>query len=164
MVGKLDRSVGMMSQATTLAADPSRDSARAGEPWARARARALALLAPEALPPGCERVVNDEQSKWYRMRLGAGVLSLVLEVEVWRGELWAHLVVTGREAAPSAIEIAYCRDLFFGERKAIQVLPRKLERMSSGDARAAHLYAPLESDGGVPSFVRAGAPTLPVEV
>lgn len=122
-------------------------------------ARWLDVLAPETLPPGVERVVNDEHAKWYRLRLAAIPLRAILEIEIWQGELWAHLAITGRSAPPSATEVAYCRDLFLGDRKAIQVLPRKLERAEAG-ARTVHLYAPLESDA-LPSFSRPFHPTLP---
>jgi hypothetical protein len=118
----------------------------------RDAARWLELLAPETLPPGVERAVNDEQAKWYRLRLGTSPLAVVLEVEIWHGELWAHLSVTGRSAPPALAEIAYCRDLFLGDRKAIVGLPRKIEQASEG-ARTVHIYAPLESDA-LPSFSR----------
>lgn len=122
-------------------------------------ARWLDVLAPETLPPGVERTVNDEQAKWYRLRLAFCPLSAILEIEIWQGELWAHLAITGRSAQPSGSEVAFCRDLFLGDRKAIQVLPRKLERTEAG-ARTVHLYAPLESDA-LPSFARPFHPTMP---
>lgn len=125
---------------------------------ARDAARWLARLAPERLPPGCELTVNDEQSKWYRLRLGVLPVRAILEIEIWQGELWAHLAVTGRAAPPSLPEVSYCRDLFLGDRKAIQILPRKLERSEAG-ARTVHLYAPLDSDA-LPSFARASTPAF----
>jgi hypothetical protein len=126
---------------------------------AREAARWLALLAPEALPPGVELTVNDEQSKWYRLRLAFCPLRAILEIEIWQGSLWAHLAITGRTALPSGSEIGFCRDLFLGDRNAIQMLPRKLEREQAG-ARTVHLYAPLESDA-LPSFARPCFPSFP---
>jgi hypothetical protein len=125
-----------------------RDAARdaEGERW-------LALLTPAALPPGVERIVDDTASKWYRVRLGASPIAVVLEIEVWQGELWAHLAATGRTASPTLAELAWCREVFLGDRKAIQILPRKAEAFDAG-LRTVHLYAPLESDA-LPSFSRA---------
>ena len=134
---------------------------RAGHDAGRASdaAQWLARLAPEALPPGVERTVNDAHSKWYRVRLGTVPLMAVLEIEVWQGELWAHLSVTGRTAPPTLAEIGWCRDLFIGDRKAIQVMPRKGEAREAGP-RTVHMYAPLESDA-LPSFARACQPSFP---
>lgn len=134
------------------ARDVGRAAGRAGD-----AERWLALLAPETLPPGAERTVNDSHSKWYRLRLAhSSPLTVVLEIEIWLGELWAHLAVTGRSAPPTLAEVGYCRDLFLGDRKAIQVLPRKIEQAEAG-ARTVHLYAPLESDA-LPSFARSCHP------
>jgi hypothetical protein len=115
--------------------------------------RWLALLAPETLPPGV-----DSHSKWYRLRLATAPLTVILEIEVWQGELWAHLAITGRAAAPTLGEVTYCRDLFLGDRKAIQVLPRKLEAAEAG-ARSVHLYVQLESDT-LPSCSRTCHPAM----
>lgn len=112
--------------------------------------RWLAALAPETLPPGVERTVSHDWTKWYRVRLTAQPLQVILEVECWHGELWAHLAVTGREQPPTLPELVFCRDLFLGDRKAIQCLPRKAEAAAAG-ARTLHVYAPLESDS-LPSF------------
>lgn len=122
-------------------------------------ARWLAQLAPAALPPGVELTVNDEHSKWYRLRLAATPLRATLEIEIWQGELWAHLTISGRTSPPSLPELSFCRDLFLGDRKAIQVLPRKLEQAEAG-ASTIHLYAPLESDA-LPSFSRAYQRSFP---
>lgn len=131
---------------------PARDARAAGrqgdaERW-------LAQLAPARLPPGVERTVNDAHSKWYRVRLATTPLTVILEIEVWQGELWAHLAITGRTSPPTLAELCSCRDLFLGDRKAIQVLPRKIEQVEAG-ARTVHLYAPLESDA-LPSFSTIG--------
>ena len=114
--------------------------------------RLLALLTPAVLPPGVERTVNDAHSKWYRVRLGVSPITVVIEIEVWQGELWAHLAVTGRETPPSLAELSWCREVFVGDRKAIQVLPRRFEAIES-NPRTVHIYAPLESDA-LPSFAR----------
>lgn len=116
--------------------------------------RWLAQLAPARLPPGVERTVNDSHSKWYRVRLAITPLMVILEIEVWQGELWAHLAITGRTSPPTLAELCSCRELFLGDRKAIQVLPRKIEQVEAG-ARTVHLYAPLESDA-LPSFSTMG--------
>lgn len=129
------------------ARDVGRDAGRAGD-----AERWLALLAPESLPPGAERTVNDSHSKWYRLRLAQSPLMVILEIEVWQGELWAHLAITGRTAPPTLAELVYCRDLFLGDRKAIQVLPRKIEAAEAG-SRSVHLYVQLESDS-LPSCSR----------
>lgn len=134
------------------ARDLGRSAGRAGD-----AERWLTLLAPRALPPGVECTVNDSHSKWYRLRLAGGPLTVILEIEVWQGALWAHLAVTGRGAPPALAEIGYCRDLFLGDRKAIQILPRRLEAAEAG-ARTSHLYAQLESDC-LPSFCRAIHPS-----
>ena len=133
------------------AGDHSHGRAREAASW-------LARLAPEPerLPPACERTVNDEQSKWYRLRLTLTPLRAILEIEIWQGELWAHLTITGRHAPPTTAEVMFCRDLFLGDRKAIQIFPRKIELGDAG-ARSIHLYAPLESDA-LPSFSRACPP------
>lgn len=115
--------------------------------------RWLAQLAPAQLPSGVERTVNDLHSKWYRLR-ATTPLTVILEIEVWHGELWAHLAITGRTAPPTLAELGWCRELFLGDRKAIQVLPRKIEQLEAG-ARTVHLYAPLESDA-LPSFATIG--------
>jgi hypothetical protein len=112
--------------------------------------RWLAQLAPPQLPPGIERTVNEAHSKWYRATRATTPLTVILEIEVWHGELWAHLAITGRTAPPTLAELGWCRELFLGDRKAIQVLPRKIEQAEAG-ARSVHLYAPLESDA-LPSF------------
>jgi hypothetical protein len=117
--------------------------------------RWLAMLAPARLPADVERTVNDSHSKWYRVRL-AQALTVVLEIEIWQGELWAHLAITGRVAPPTQADLVYCRDLFLGDRKVIQVLPRKLEAAEAG-ARSIHLYAQLESDS-LPSCSRTCHP------
>jgi hypothetical protein len=119
---------------------------------ARDAARWLAMLAPATLPPGVVLTVNGEQSKWYRLRLSSP-LHATLEIEIWQGELWAHLAITGRAAPPTTAELTYCRDLLLGDRKSILVLPRKLEQAEAG-ARTVHLYAPLESDT-LPALSRA---------
>lgn len=111
--------------------------------------RWLAALAPETLPPGVERSVSHDWTKWYRVRLQQP-LQVILEVECWSGELWAHLAVTGREQPPTLVEMSFCRDVFLGDRKAIQLFPCRRERSAAG-ARSLHLYAPLESDT-LPSF------------
>jgi hypothetical protein len=131
------------------------NAGRAGHAAGRAREaeRWLALLTPEALPPGVERTVNDAHSRWYRVRLGASTITVVVEIEVWQGEFWAHLAATGRSMTPTLAEIGWCREAFLGDRKAIQVLPRKAEAFDAG-LRSVHLYAPLESDA-LPSFSRA---------
>jgi len=138
-------------------AEPAQQACRAGDHSSHGRgrdaARWLAQLAPAQLPPGVELTVDNEQSKWYRVRLAVLPLRATLEIEIWQGELWAHLALTGRASPPSLPEVSYCRDLFLGDRKAIEVLPRKLERTEAG-ARTVHLYAPLESDS-LPSFSRA---------
>jgi hypothetical protein len=177
-VGKRRLSVGMVNEVSAARASsppagavregvrlrraaPAAPNWRAGDHShgrARDAARWLALLAPEHLPAGVERVVNDEQSKWYRLRLICP-LRAILEIEIWQGELWAHLAITGRNAAPAEAELGYCRDLFLGDRKAIQVLPRKLEQAEAGASRTVHLYAPLESDA-LPSFSRNFHPTF----
>lgn len=122
------------------ARDVGREDGRAGD-----AERWLEAIAPEVLPPGVERTVNDSHSKWYRLRLGLSPLTVVLEIELWQRELWAHLAVTGRAAPPSLAELGYCRDLFLGDRKVIQVLPRKGESLGAA-LRTLHLYAQLESD------------------
>lgn len=119
----------------------------------------LARLAPATLPPGCERTVNDDQSKWYRVRLAHAPLGIILEIEIWQGELWAHLAITGRTAKPIEAEVTFCRDLFLGDRTAIQIFPTRLERAEAGD-RTVHLYAPLES-AALPSFSRSCEPRFP---
>jgi hypothetical protein len=137
--------------------DAARDVGRASGHVGAAE-RWLALLAPVALPPGVECTVNDSHSKWYRLRLANSPLTVTLEIEIWQGELWAHLAITGRSAPPSLAELSWCRDLFLGDRKAIQVLPRKLEAAEAG-ARTVHLYAQLETDT-LPSCSRAGHPSI----
>lgn len=114
--------------------------------------RLLALLTPSVLPPGVERTVNDAHSKWYRVRLGVSPIMVVIEIEVWQGELWAHLAATGREKAPSLAELSWCREVFVGDRKAIQILPRRFEALEA-NPRTVHIYAPLESDA-LPAFER----------
>ena len=120
--------------------------------------RWLARLAPESLPPGVERTVNDSHSKWYRLRLAQCPLTVILEIELWQGELWAHLAITGRTAPPTLAELGWCRDVFLGDRKAIQVLPRKIEASEAG-ARTVHLYVQLEGDS-LPSCSRTCHPTM----
>lgn len=130
---------------------------RAGHAAGRASEaeRWLSLLAPEAMPPGVERIVNDAHCKWYRVRLGSSPLAVVLEIEVWQGQLWAHLAATGRTARPSAADLGWCREVFFGDRTAIQILPRKADAFEAGAGlRTVHLYAPLEGDA-LPSFCRS---------
>lgn len=141
-----------LEQARQRAATRRALDGRAGD-----AARWLERLSPATLPPGVERTVNDDQSKWYRVRLGLLPLAVVVEIEIWHGELWAHMAVTGRNAAPAAAEVAWCRDLFLGDRKAIAVLPRKIERTESS-ARTVDIYAPLESDA-LPSCARACVPS-----
>lgn len=142
-------------QVATSPRAADRSHGRAGD-----AARWLAHLAPAApLPPGVELTVNDEQAKWYRLRLAATPLRATLEIEIWQGELWAHLAISGRSAPPSLPEVGFCRDLFLGDRKAVQVLPRKLEQAEAG-ASTVHLYAPLESDA-LPSFSRAYQRSIP---
>lgn len=187
MAGRRERSVGMVNQAREVriagpgephdnpharervldgfrvVRGPGAHNWRAGDhSHGRARDAAswLARLAPEPeqLPPGCERMVNDEQSKWYRLRLTLSPVRAILEIEIWQGELWAHLAITGRAAKPTEAEVSYCRDLFLGDRKAIQIFPRKIEQGDAG-ARSVHLYAPLESDA-LPSFSRACHPSF----
>ncbi len=164
-MGKHQRSAGMVNEVSAAAAAfegvRMRRAERAancraaehGQHRARDAARWLAVLAPAQLPPGVELGVDNDQSKWYRLRLATLPLRATLEIEIWQGELWAHLAITGRTAPPSLAEVSYCRDLFLGDRKAIQVLPRKAERSEAG-ARSVHLYAPLESDS-LPAFSRA---------
>lgn len=137
--------------------DAARDVGRAAGRQGDAE-RWLALLAPESLPPGVERTVNDSHSKWYRLRLATTPLTVILEIEVWQGELWAHLAITGRTAPPTLAELGWCRDLFLGDRKAIQVLPRKIEAAEAG-ARSVHLYVQLESDT-LPSCSRTCHPSI----
>ncbi len=111
--------------------------------------RWLETLAPEVLPPGAERVVNHAWSKWYRVKLEQS-LQVILEVECWSGELWAHLAVTGREQTPTLVELAWCKDVFLGHRKAIQIFGRRAVPTPVYE-RTLHLYAPLENDS-LPSF------------
>jgi hypothetical protein len=88
----------------------------------------------------------DVSVRWYRVRLGAVPLTACLEVEIWHGEAWAHLALeqAGTDA-PSLAELDWCRDVFLGDRKAIQILPRKREAFRAG-LRTVHLYAQLEAD------------------
>jgi hypothetical protein len=137
--------------------DAARDVGRSGGRAGDAE-RWLARLAPAVVPRGVERTVNDSHSKWYRLRVAQTPLMVILEIELWQGELWAHLAITGRTAPPTLPEIVYCRDLFLGDRKAIQVLPRKLEAAEAG-ARSVHLYVQLESDS-LPSCSRACHPSF----
>jgi hypothetical protein len=102
--------------------------------------------APERLPPGVQVTAADVSVRWYRVRLGAVPLTACLEVEIWHGEAWAHLALeqAGTDA-PSLAELDWCRDVFLGDRKAIQILPRKREAFRAG-LRTVHLYAQLEAD------------------
>lgn len=119
-------------------------------PRANDAARWLARLAPEVLSAGVERSVDGERSKWYRVRLGGSWLAVILEVQCHQGALWAHLAITGRVREPSLAELAWCRDVFLGDRRAIQIMPRKVEAFEAG-ARTAHLYSELEGQS-LPSF------------
>jgi hypothetical protein len=155
------RSASAVASIATFASDVGRDAARDVRREAGREGDAerwLARLAPETLPPGVERTVNDSHSKWYRLRLATTPLTVILEIEVWQGELWAHLAITGRTAPPTLAELGWCRDLFLGDRKAIQVLPRKIEAAEAG-SRSVHLYVQLESDT-LPSCSRMCHPSL----
>jgi hypothetical protein len=134
------------------ARDVGRTAGRTGD-----AERWLAQLAPATLPAGVARTVNDSHSKWYRLQRDQA-LTVVLEIDLWQGELWAHLAITGRGAPPTLADLVYCRDLFLGDRKAIQVLPRKIEAAEAG-ARSVHLYVQLESDS-LPSCSRTCHPSL----
>lgn len=137
------------------AGEPSGNGEARGRPPARGNdgparadaARWLERLAPrrETLPPGVECTVHDESARWYRVRLGLLPLQATLEIEIWHGEAWAHLALTGRIEPPSLAELDWCRDLFFGDRKTVQILPRKRDAFVAG-LRSVHLYAQLEAD------------------
>lgn len=105
--------------------------------------RWLEALAPETLPPGVERIVSHAWTQWYRARLDQ-TLQVILEVECWHGELWAHLSVTGHDRMPTLAELAWCKDLFLRDRKAIQIFPSRAE--AGARPRTLHLHAALESD------------------
>lgn len=111
--------------------------------------RWLEAIAPETLPPGAERIVSHAWTKWYRVRLEQP-LQVILEVECWSGELWAHLAVTGRSNAPTLGELGWCKNVFLGDRKAVQIFPRRTDAAAAA-GRTLHLYSPLESDP-LPSF------------
>lgn len=105
-------------------------------------------LAPRVLPPNVivtRRFVNAHS---YRVKLGAVVMTALLEAEVVDGELWGHLSVCGQKPPrlPTWEELRWCKDLFLGkDRKAIQVLPPEKEYVNI-HPNVLHLYAPLERD------------------
>lgn len=115
--------------------------------------RTLTAIAPEALPPGTALAVSAPTARWYRVRLQGQPLTVVLTVDYWDGQLWAQLTVTGRLSEPSAAELRWCKDVFLGERTAVQVFPPKSEPHSPGERFALHLYAPLQVDP-LPNFRR----------
>lgn len=138
--------VGERGLSTAIAGVSGVNGRHGGDGPARDRAAQwIDRLAPETLPPGVERTVRGERAQWYRVRLGYSPLTVVLEIELWHGELWAHLAVTGRLAAPALAQLAWCRDVFLRDRKAIQMLPRRAEAFEAG-LRTLHIYSPLEND------------------
>lgn len=109
---------------------------------------AFRILRPSPLPSNVREVHgNWVNAQWYSLRLDGVMLLACLEVECVKGELWAHLSVSAKKPAriPTWKELQWCKQLFLGDRKAIQVLPPKAEYVNIG-VNVLNLYAPLERD------------------
>ncbi len=112
------------------------------------RVRALDDIAPRVLPFGVTATNRFWNAHSYRVKLGAIVMTVLLEAEVVDGELWAHMSVCGQKPPrlPTWEELRWCKETFLGvDRKAIQVLPPKKEYVNIHQ-HVLHLYAPLERD------------------
>lgn len=124
---------------------------------------AMRELEPRVLPPRCDVITDCANAKVYRWKAHLVTLAVILEVEVIDGELWAHMSVAAHEherqwrkggsmvtrnrvsRVPSWDELRRCKELFLGDRKAVQVLPCKAEYVNVNPA-VLHLYSSLERD------------------
>ena len=108
--------------------------------------------ATKALRPTTLQSNVKEREVWanvasYWVRLNGVKLLALLSAECVDGELWAHLSVSAQapKRIPTWPELAWCKQYFLGDRKAVQVLPPRAEYVNI-HPHVLNLYAPLERD------------------
>lgn len=108
---------------------------------------ALGALLPGVLQSNVRRVRDYDNAKFFDVRLRGVKLRAIVGVEIFEGELWAHLSVSAQAPArlPTWDELGWCKRYFLGDRKAIQVLPPKAEYVNI-HPHVLNLYAPLDRD------------------
>ena len=109
--------------------------------------------APRVLPPAWEEVERDVSGAKYiaRSRNLVAIVSGAFEQD---GRAWLHLSVSHRNRVPTWQELAWCKQVFLGDREAYQVLPPRA-RYVNIHPTVLHVFALLdESDAALPDFTR----------
>lgn len=108
---------------------------------------ALDALLPATHQPNVRQVLDYSNAKFFDVRLNGVKLRAIVGVEVFEGELWAHLSVSAQAPArlPNWKELGWCKGYFLGDRKAIQVFPVRAEYVNI-HPNVLNLYAPLDRD------------------
>ena len=100
---------------------------------------------PAQLPPGCTRLRDMENGAYYVWRRPGADLRVIVEAEMHGGELWLHVSLSRLQVLPTWDDVCAVKDLFIGDRKAIQVLPTKDEYVNISTI-CLNLYAPIDRD------------------
>lgn len=115
-------------------------------------ARAWAELRPRVLPSGVVECEQYDNCGWFRVVQSRELAyKACVEVETIRSpiaerfDLWAHLSVSAHKRLPTWDELRHAKELFLGDRRAMQVLPPRAEYVNINPF-VLHLYAPLEHD------------------
>ncbi len=126
-------------------------------------ARAMDDLAPRVLPAHWSLVADFTNAKRYARKQHLATVVVIVEVECVDGELWAHMSASAHDherrwrergamvtVGPKTRlctwdELRACKDLFLGDRKAVQVLPPRAEYVNF-NPYVLHLYSCLERD------------------
>lgn len=109
--------------------------------------RAMREIWPRVIQANVHVLDDFVNAKRCAVRLDGEMLSVILEVEVVDGELWAHLSASNmqKKRVPSWDELRWCKEYFLGDRKAVQVLPPRAEYVNI-NPHVLHLYTCLERD------------------
>lgn len=109
--------------------------------------------APRVLPPAWVEVERDVTGAKYRSK-ERNLVAIVSCGQERDGRWWMHLSVSHKNRTPTWQELAWCKEVFFGDREAYQVLPPK-ERYVNIHPNVLHLFALLESGAtALPDFTR----------
>lgn len=107
---------------------------------------------PLVLPPAWVEVQRDSSGAKYVAR-SRSLVAIVSCAEERDGRWWMHLSVSHRSRVPTWQELAWCKEIFLGDREAYQVLPPK-ERYVNIHPNVLHMFTRLDGDAVLPDFTR----------
>jgi hypothetical protein len=107
---------------------------------------------PRVLPPAWCEVERDITGAKYLAR-SRGLSAIVSCSQEQDGRWWMHLSVSHRNRVPTWQELAWCKDVFIGDREAYQVLPPKA-RYINIHPNVLHMFALLDGSAALPDFTR----------